>query len=175
MERSFWLEKYANGVTFPLNKDEVTVNSEKEEVSSGMRQIDGEYYVPLETLSDSLGYTYSWNMEENSAVTASGKSSDVTIVPASYDLRDKLRAPGVKDQGYSMGHAGRLLRNHVHLESSLADRRKPYDFSPDHMSMQQHFSRRIRTDGGEYTMGLAYLASMAGTGAMRRTIRMGTG
>ena len=93
------VEKYANEVTFPLNKDEVTVNSEKEEVSSGMRQIDGEYYVPLETLSDSLGYTYSWNMEENSAVTASGKSSDVTIVPASYDLRDKLRAPGVKDQG----------------------------------------------------------------------------
>ena len=33
------VEKYANEVTFPLNKDEVTVNSEKEEVSSGMSQM----------------------------------------------------------------------------------------------------------------------------------------
>lgn len=152
------VEKYANEVTFPLNKDEVTVNSEKEEVSSGMRQIDGEYYVPLETLSDSLGYTYSWNMEENSAVTASGKSSDVTIVPASYDLRDKLRAPGVKDQG-NHGTCW-AFASLTALESSLLPE-ESYDFSPDHMSIQNSFA--LNQDyGGDYTMSLAYLLAWQG-------------
>ena len=34
------VEKYSNEVMFPLDENEVTVNNEKEEISSGMRQID---------------------------------------------------------------------------------------------------------------------------------------
>ena len=41
------VEKYANEVTFPLNKDEVTVNSEKEEVSSGITALPTRQGPPL--------------------------------------------------------------------------------------------------------------------------------
>ena len=61
-ENELLVEKYSDEVMFSLDKDEVMVNEEIEKISSGMRQVNGEYYVPLEALSDSLGYSYSWNM-----------------------------------------------------------------------------------------------------------------
>lgn len=152
------VEKYSDQVIFPLNKNEVSVNHEMEKIPSGMCQVQGEYYVPLEALSDSLGYSYSWNMEENAAVTTSNRESDVSIVPSKYDLREKGRAPEIKDQG-NHGTCWAFAALSA-LESSMLPE-AAYEFSPDHMSIQNSFA--LNQDyGGDYTMGLAYLLAWQG-------------
>ena len=157
-ENRLLVEKYSDEVMFSLNKDEVIINRQKEKLSSGMCEIQGEYYVPLEALSDSLGYSYSWNMEENAAVTTSNRESDVSIVPSKYDLREKGRTSVIKDQG-NHGTCWAFAALSA-LESSMLPE-QVYEFSPDHMSIQNSFA--LNQDyGGDYTMGLAYLLAWQG-------------
>lgn len=152
------VEKYSDEVMFSLNKKEVMVNQQKEKFSSGMCEIQGEYYVPLEALANSLGYSYSWNMQENAAVTTSNRESDVSIVPSKYDLREKGRASVIKDQG-NHGTCWAFAALSA-LESSMLPE-MAYEFSPDHMSIQNSFA--LNQDyGGDYTMGLAYLLAWQG-------------
>ena len=116
----------------------------------------GEWYVSLNDLSDLLGYNCSFNIADNTIVAS---DTDATaLVPTTYDLRDKLRVSQIRNQG-SYGTCWAFAATSA-LESSLLPEEKAL-FSVDHMTMSNSFDAN-QYDGGEYTMGMAYLAAWQG-------------
>lgn len=72
------------------------MNGDIEKITSPFTMIENEYYVSLNDLSQYMDYTYSWDMQENEAQAVD--NSDASIVPTSYDLRDRKRTAEVRNQ-----------------------------------------------------------------------------
>lgn len=116
-----------------------------------------EYYVSLNDLSNYLDYSYTWNIQENKA-QAADVSESATIIPTKYDLRDRARVSAIRNQGtYGTCWSFAALSA---MESVLLPE-QDYQFSVDHMTLNNGF-HLAQDDGGEYTMGMAYLASWKG-------------
>ena len=118
---------------------------------------DGEYYVSLSNLSDILGYSCNFEITTKTA-TAVDESDNISIIPTQYDLREKERMSVVKNQG-SYGTCWAFAATSA-LESALLPEENEL-FSVDHMSMSNSFDAD-QYEGGEYTMGMAYLAAWQG-------------
>ena len=115
------------------------------------------YYVSLNDLSNYLDYSYTWNIQENKA-QAADVSESATIIPTKYDLRDRARVSAIRNQGtYGTCWSFAALSA---MESVLLPE-QDYQFSVDHMTLNNGF-HLAQDDGGEYTMGMAYLASWKG-------------
>lgn len=156
-DKELLIEKRSDEIVFQLNNPEISINNEKEEISSSMTYKDGEYYVPIEAVADKLNFNYNWNIDENQAV-AVNNAEETSILPPQYDLREKERAPQIKNQGkYGTCWAFAALSA---MESALLPEEEEI-FAPDHMSLQNSFVLR-QADGGEYTMGMAYLTAWQG-------------
>ena len=150
------VEKHSSDISFSLDQETATVNGDIEKITSPFTMIDNEYYVSLNDLSQYMDYTYSWNMQENEAQAAD--NSDASIVPTSYDLRTKNRTSEVRNQG-SYGTCWSFAALGA-LESSLLPEESE-QYSVDHMTLCNGFNM-TQNDGGEYTMGMAYLAAWKG-------------
>jgi len=144
--------------------DENKLIVEKHEASAAFKAVDkelkkykDEYYVSMSELSDSLSYDYSWDINKNVA-TATDVSGATSIYPSKYDLRDKGRSTVVKNQG-SLGTCWASAAVGA-LETSLLPE-EHLQFSVDHMTMRNSF-KLMQNDGGEYTMGMAYLTAWQG-------------
>lgn len=156
-EDSLLVEKHNSQITFSKDSYLADVNGKSKEIVSPFTQIGDEYYVSLNDLSNYLDYTYTWNIQENIA-SAIDTSDSTTIIPTKYDLREKERVTTIRNQGsYSTCWAFAALEA---LESSLLPE-EAYQFSVDHMTMNNGFNLS-QEDGGEYTMGMAYLAAWKG-------------
>jgi len=119
--------------------------------------INGEYYVSMNALADMLGYSYNFDMQSNT-LTAADTSENTSALPTSYDLRDRKRVSVIRNQGkYGTCWAFGALSA---MESALLPE-ESFVFSVDHMSMSNSF-HVTQYDGGEYTMGMAYLAAWQG-------------
>lgn len=151
------IEKKNDEISFVLNEPTVSVNKEKHDITSSMVYTNGEYYVPADTVSDLLDFSYEWNIEENRAVAMNNAGGE-SILPAKYDLRDKMRTPVVKNQG-SFGTCWAFAALSA-MESALLPE-ESMEFSPDHMSLKNSFYLE-QADGGNYTMGMAYLTAWQG-------------
>lgn len=151
------VEKHANEVEFSLGTSEAKVNGTREAIVSPFICKDDTYYVSLNDLANYLDYSYSWDIQENQA-SAMDTSDSATIIPTSYDLREKGRAAAVRNQG-TFGTCWAFAALGA-LESSLLPEEK-LQFSVDHMTMNNGFTL-TQDDGGEYTMGMAYLAAWEG-------------
>ncbi|MGN0291919.1 MAG: lectin like domain-containing protein [Lachnospiraceae bacterium] len=116
-----------------------------------------EYYVSAAKLSKSLAYDYQWDVEKNMA-TATDISGAASIYPVKYDLREKGRTTAVKNQG-SLGTCWASAAVGA-LETSLLPE-EHLQFSVDHMTLKNSF-KKTQNDGGEYTMGMAYLTAWQG-------------
>lgn len=151
------IEKRNQEVRFALGQPRIRVNEETREAGSAMVYRDGEYYVPAGALSEALDFSYSWSMEENQAVAVNHAASE-SILPAAYDLRQRQRMPRVKDQGrYGTCWAFAALSA---MESQLLPEEE-LEFSPDHMVWRNSYALED-ADGGNYTMGMAYLTAWQG-------------
>lgn len=156
-EEHLMVEKYSNQLTMNLDEPYVSINEEPEPIVSTLTKVGGRYFVPAEVLSEYLGYTYTWDIAKNEAHVVNA-SSESSILPSRYDLREKGRSPKVKNQGDkgTCWAAASLAA----LESSLMPE-NPLVLSTDHMSLENAFGL-TQNDGGEYTMSLAYLTSWQG-------------
>lgn len=151
------LEKRSDVIAFQLEEDKIRVNGKKEKIASPMTYIDGEYYVAAKTVAEKLDFNYNWDIEKNQAIAVDA-AKDSKILPLQYDLRDRQRAPKIKNQGpFGTCWAFAALSA---MESALLPEEE-WELSPDHMTLQNGFVRR-QAEGGEYTMGMAYLAAWQG-------------
>lgn len=151
------VEKHNLNALFTLDSFIATGNDAVLDIKSPLTCINGEYYVSLTELCDILGYGYSFDYEENTLIAAD-TAENLKALPASYDLRTRYRVSEIRNQGkYGTCWAFGAL---TAMESALLPE-EGYLFSVDHMSMTNSF-HMSQYDGGEYTMGMAYLAAWQG-------------
>lgn len=156
-ENMLLVEKHNKELSFLLDEQTIRVNGEKEKVVSPFIRGERDYYVSLNDLSNYMDYSYSWNMAENTALAAD-ISESAAVVPVKYDLREKARVSAVRNQG-SYGTCWSFAALSA-IESVLLPE-ESVQFSVDHMTLNHGFDL-TQNDGGEYTMGMAYLASWKG-------------
>ena len=151
------VEKHNLNAVLTLEQNEALSTGETFTVSSPLTQIEGAYYVSLTDLSQMLGYSCSFSFVDNT-LTAADASENTSSLPSSYDLRSRYRISTIRNQGrYGTCWAFGAL---TAMESALLPE-AAYEFSVDHMSMSNSF-KVTQYDGGEYTMGMAYLAAWQG-------------
>ena len=150
------VEKHSQSVSMDVGQKKAYLNGDVVDISSALKEVRGQLVVSLEDLSNLLGYSCSFDIASNT-ITASDKDTSA-IVPASYDLRERDRVSTIYNQG-SYGTCWAFAATSA-LESSLRPEKK-VNFSVDHMSMSNSFHAN-QYDGGEYTMGMAYLAAWEG-------------
>lgn len=155
------VEKKNKVLQFQPNQNYYIRNEEKKEwdgAAAKKEEGSGRMYVPLEILAQEFEYSCQWDFEKNT-LTAQNLSPDTgNNLPYRYDLREKGRAPVVKDQGpYGTCWAFAAL---TALESSLLPETNQ-QLSVDHMDQNNSFTSN-GTDGGQYTMAMAYLAAWQG-------------
>ena len=138
------VEKHEESADFSLEDKQLTKKNDN-------------YYVSASKLSKSLSYDYSWDIQKNTA-SAADISGATSIYPSKYDLREKGRATTVKNQG-SLGTCWASASVSA-LETALLPE-ESVQFSVDHMTLKNSFSQ-TQNDGGEYTMGMAYLTAWQG-------------
>ena len=150
------VEKHNLSVSLSLDEKKAYVNGEEEKIKSGLTKVGGELYVSLDDLSNLLGYNCDFDITKNTSIAADTDTS--ALVPAYFDLREKGRVSQIRNQG-TYGTCWAFAATSA-LESSLLPEEK-YLFSVDNMSMSNSFNAN-QYDGGEYTMGMAYLAAWQG-------------
>lgn len=143
-EEKLVVEKHDESAEFTVEEEEI------------QKEKDG-YYIPAASLSKSLTYDYHWDIEKNTAM-AVDVSGAASIYPGRYDLRERRRAATVKNQG-SLGTCWASAAVSA-LESALLPE-ESQQFSVDHMTLRNSF-HQTQQDGGEYTMGMAYLLAWQG-------------
>ncbi len=151
------VEKHNFSVSFIEDELKASNAGDTVTITSPFQQIGGEYFVSLNDLSAILGYNLTFDFESNT-LTATNTLENANALPTSYDLREKDRISSIRNQGrYGTCWAFGAL---TAMESSLLPEER-YMFSVDHMSMSNSFNV-TQYDGGEYTMGMAYLAAWQG-------------
>lgn len=156
-EDTLLVEKNNTYAAFSLGNKKARKDDVDYEIKSAMTKVNGKYYVSLNDLSKILGYECSFDITSNTATSVSA-SENVSALPTSYDLRDKQRVSSIRNQGaYGTCWAFAAISA---LESSLMPEEK-IDFSVDNMILNNSFNVNL-DDGGEYTMGMAYLAGWQG-------------
>lgn len=152
------IEKQENMLVFELDSGSYIKNKEIEPHAVQIARRNGRYFIPLRVLAGELGYSFSWDIEKNMASVQYQPDGTGSGLPYRYDLREKGRAPKVKDQGpYGTCWAFAAL---TAMESTLLPE-NGYLFSVDHMNQNNSFTSPMK-DGGQYTMAMAYLAAWQG-------------
>lgn len=151
------LEKHSSKLVFGVDESTVEVNGEYMPIISPLVNANNELYVSMNDISSYMNYSYNWNVEENIAQAADAYH-DTSIFPAKYDLRERMRVSDIRNQGNNgtcWAFAALSAIESVLLPEEI------FEFSIDHMTLQNDFNL-TQQEGGEYTMGMAYLAAWQG-------------
>lgn len=151
------VEKHNYSALFTLDEYMAQTKDETVSITSALTKKDSDIYVSLNDLSELLGYKCSFDIVNKTLATADTSESNV-VVPSRYDLRERNRVSEIRNQG-TYGTCWGFAATSA-LESSLLPEYQAL-FSVDHMTMSNSFHVN-QYDGGEYTMGMAYLAAWQG-------------
>lgn len=150
------IEKGENTIKLAVGSGVASVNEKRLVMKDVVVEENGKTYVPIAEFSDALNYTCDVSLSK--AMVVMHQISEEIVLPSKYDMRDVGRVTPVRNQGlYGTCWAFASLGA---LESTLAPTEK-LSFSPDHMSLCNHFNLN-QNAGGEYTMAIAYLAGWQG-------------
>lgn len=150
------VEKHSKSVSIKLGEETADTGDEQVAIVSGLMRIGEELYVSLNDLAGLLDYSYTFDIAEN--VVTAADTDDSAVIPTRFDMREKGRVSKVRNQG-SYGTCWAFAATSA-LESSLYPEEENL-FSVDHMSMSNSYNVN-QYDGGEYTIGMAYLAAWQG-------------
>ena len=117
----------------------------------------GKHYIPVSVLEQNFSYGVKWDYENNT-VYMTNQKPDEKIYPFAYDYRNIGRIIRVNDQA-ELGTCW-AFASLTAMETTFMPE-KVYDFSEDHMSLNNAFNLN-QNEGGKYNMAMAYLASWAG-------------
>lgn len=132
-------------------------NGKKLRVTENLVTEGKRVYIPLSVMEDGFAYSYSWSMEDVTAVVQSIQDTKERL-PVAYDYRKEGRAPKIHDQGrFGTCWAFATLSA---LESTLLPEEEQ-DFSEDHMTINSGFASS-QNEGGDYNMAMAYLVGWTG-------------
>ena len=150
------VEKHSKSVSIKLGEGTADTGDGQVAIVSGLTRIGEELYVSLNDLAGLLDYSYTFDIAEN--VVTAADTDDSAVIPTMFDMREKGRVSKVRNQG-SYGTCWAFAATSA-LESSLYPEEENL-FSVDHMSMSNSYNVN-QYDGGEYTIGMAYLAAWQG-------------
>ena len=150
------VEKHSKSVSIKLGEETADTGDEQVAIVSGLTRIGEELYVSLNDLAGLLDYSYTFDIAEN--VVTAADTDDSAVIPTMFDMREKGRVSKVRNQG-SYGTCWAFAATSA-LESSLYPEEENL-FSVDHMSMSNSYNVN-QYDGGECTIGMAYLAAWQG-------------
>ena len=150
------VEKHSKSVSIKLGEETADTGDGQGAIVSGLMRIGEELYVSLNDLAGLLDYSYTFDIAEN--VVTAADTDDSAVIPTRFDMREKGRVSKVRNQG-SYGTCWAFAATSA-LESSLYPEEENL-FSVDHMSMSNSYNVN-QYDGGEYTIGMAYLAAWQG-------------
>ena len=136
--------------------EKVTITHEGEkELAVAPSIYRGEMYMGLEDLCQIFGYKYSYDENKYTVKISYDKTA---ALPKKYDLRTVNRVSVIRNQGSTA--TCWACASLEAMESSMLPA-APYYFSVDSMINDNSFGLP-ETDGGDYTMALAYLLSWQG-------------
>lgn len=147
-----------NNSTFIYKFDSAIAEFNGTSVDTGevIEEINGQIYLPVETMLEKLNYNVTWLSNSNAVKIVTLDYTEE--LPEKYDLREKGRTSQVRDQGrfgtcWAFASLGAL--------ESVTMPKEKLQYSPDHMSINNSYNLG-QNEGGEYTMAIAYLASWQG-------------
>ncbi len=140
---------------FTVDSDTGFVNDEEMELKAKPSIKNGQTYIGLEDLCSIFEYDYSYSSEEYSILV---NIEDTPDLPDSYDLRTAGRVSKIRNQGSTA--TCWACASLEALESNLLPAQK-YIFSVEDMISGNSFKLE-ESEGGDYTMALAYLLAWQG-------------
>ena len=151
------VEKGNNVLKLCKNKKLCELNGETKETITGVDEINGLTYIPVDILCSTFNYEYSFDMKMNQANIVN-IDVEARTIPYKYNYEEKGRIPAASNQG-SLSTCWAFASLTAFSSSLMPE--ELYSFSVDHMSIKNSYNLS-QNYGGDYTMSLAYL--LAGQG-----------
>ena len=97
-EKKAVIEKGETKIVATLGSSYAEINDAVVTMSSKVENVDGNIYIPVDILTTGLGYTYTFDVQNNEAVFINTRSNEKSI-PGKYDYRTDGRMSSIKNQG----------------------------------------------------------------------------